>query len=109
MCESFPVPQITISTVEDPFEGLERPMLTYLEKSKINWSKWRRNKKEKDIEEILAKQDIKKIKRDERLKVFLGRIKERRNAVCEVLMPRDYFADLSHLELLNVLKLSGLI
>ena len=109
MCESFPVPRITISTVEDPFEGLERAMLTYLEKRKINWSKRRRNKKEKDIEEILAKQDIKKLKRDERLKVFLGRIKERRNAVCEVLMPRDYFADLSHLELLNVLKLSGLI
>ena len=109
MCESFPVPQITISTVEDPFESLERPMLTYLEKTKINWSKRRRTRKEEDIEEILAKQDIKKLKRDERLTVFLGRIKERRNAVCEVLMPRDYFADLSHLELLNVLKLSGLI
>ena len=109
MCESFPIPQITISTVEDPFGGLERPMLTYLEKRKINWSKRRRNRKEEDIEEMLAKQDIKKVKRDERLTVFLGRIKERRNAVCEVLMPRDYFADLSYLELLSVLKLSGLI
>ena len=109
MCESFPVLQITISTVEDPFESLERPMLTYLEKKKITWPKRRRSRKEEDIEEILAKQDIKKVKRDERLTVFLGRMKERRNAVCEVLMPRDYFADLAHLELLNVLKLSGLI
>ena len=109
MCESFPVPQITISTVEDPFESLERPMLTYLEKKKINWPKRRRNRKEEDIVEILAKQDINKLKRDGRLTVFWGRIKERRNAVCEVLMPRDYFADLSNLELLNVLKLSGLI
>ena len=107
MCESFPVPQITISKVEDPFEGLERPMLTYLEKTKINWPKRRRSRKEEDIEEILAKQDIKK--RDAKLTVFFKRIKDRRNAVCEVLMPRDYFADLSHLELLNVLKLSGLI
>ena len=105
MYENFPVPQITISTVEDPFESLERPMLTYLEKRKINWSKRRRSRKEEDVEEILAKQDIKKLKRDERLTVFLEQIKERRNAVCEVLMPRDYFADLSHLELLNVLKL----
>lgn len=109
MSESFPIPQITISTVEDPFEGLERPMLTYLEKRKINWSKRRRNKKEKDIEEILAKQDIKKIKRDERLKVFLGRIKERRNAVCEVLVSKDYFASVPRLELLHKLKLSDLI
>ena len=109
MCESFPVPQITISTVEDPFEGLERPMLTYLEKRKIQGPKRKRSRKEEDIEQILAKQDIKKLKRDERLTVFLGRMKERRNAVCGVLMPRDYFADLSHLELLNVLKLSGLI
>lgn len=107
MCESFPVPQITISKVEDPFEGLERPMLTHLEKSKIKGSKRKRSSKGENIEEILAKLDIKK--RDERRTVFLERIKERRNAVCEVLMPRDYFADLSDLELLNVLKLSGLI
>ena len=107
MCESFPVLQITISTVEDPFEGLERPMLTYLEKRKIQEPKRKRSSKEENIKEILAKQDIKK--RDERLTVFFERIKERRNAVCEVLMPRDYFADLSNLELLNVLKLSGLI
>ena len=107
MCASFPVPQITISKVEDPFEGLERPMLTYLEKSKIKGPKRRRSRKEEDIENILAKQDIKK--RDERLTVFIERIKERRNAVCEVLMPRNYFIDLSHLELLNVLKLSDLI
>ena len=46
MCESFPVPQITISKVEDPFEGLERPMLTYLEKSKIKGPKRRRSRKE---------------------------------------------------------------
>jgi len=107
MCESFPVLQITISTVEDPFEGLERPMLTYLEKRKIQGPKRKRSSKEENIKEILAKQDIKK--RDERLTVFFERIKERRNAVCEVLMPQDYFADLSNLELLNVLKLSGLI
>lgn len=82
-------------------------MLTHLEKSKIKGSKKKRSSKEENIEEILAKQDIKK--RDERRTVFLERIKERRNAVCKVLMPRDYFADLSNLELLNVLKLSGLI
>ena len=82
-------------------------MLTYLEKSKIKGPKRRRSRKEEDIENILAKQDIKK--RDERLTVFIERIKERRNAVCEVLMPRNYFIDLSHLELLNVLKLSDLI
>ena len=40
-------------------------MLTYLEKSKIKGSKRKRSSKEENIEEILAKQDIKK--RDERL------------------------------------------
>lgn len=104
MCDDFVFPQKKFSGFQDPWES--RPFLKYLEKKKRSESNGK-SRKEDNIEEILAVQDI--TKHDGRQKAFFDRIKERRNAVCEVLMPRDYFADLSHLELLNVLKLSGLI
>ena len=96
MCDDFLFPQKKFSRFQDPWES--RPFLTYLEKKKRIGSNGK-SRKENNIEEILAVQDIKKH----------DRIKERRNAVCEVLICKDYFASVPRLELLHKLKLSDLI
>ena len=105
MCDDFLFPQKKFSRFQDPWES--RPFLTYLEKKKRSGSNGK-SRKEDNIEEILAVQDI--TKHDGRLKAFFDRImKERRNAVCEVLISKDYFASVPRLELLHKLKLSDLI
>ena len=105
MCDDFLFPQKMFSRLQDPWE---RPFLTYLEKNRRGGSNGK-SRKENDIEEILAVQDI--TKHDGRLKAFFDRIKERRNAVCEVLISKDYFATVPRLVLhaIHKLKLSGLI
>ena len=104
MCDDFLFPQKKFSRFQDPWES--RPFLTYLEKKKRSGSDGK-SRKEDNIEEILAVQDI--TKHDGRQKALFGRIKERRNAVCEVLISKDYFASVPRLELLHKLKLSDLI
>ena len=46
--------------------------------------------------------------KDERLKAMFIKSSKRRNAICKVKMPREYFDALPYLELLNTLSKSGL-
>ena len=56
------------------------------------------------------KKEIQKIKAErERQRSMQDKLKQRRNAVCVMLMPREYFTALSHFELLHTLKGTGLI
>jgi len=71
----------------------ERPMLSFLDRNNTH----RRNRSEEvEIE------DSEQIPKEEL-------ICKRRNAICEVLMPREYFSSLRHLELMNMLSEAGLV
>ena len=71
----------------------ESPMLSFLERNNTH----RRNRSEEvEIEdsEQFPKKEL---------------IHKRRNAICEVLIPRAYFTSLPHLELMNMLSEAGLV
>ena len=71
---------------------LERPMLSFLERNNTR----RRNRSE-EVE--IGGSEISKS----------ALICKRRNAICEMLMPREYFTSLPHLELMNILSEAGLV
>ena len=73
-------------------------MLQFLDKKKT----CRRNRREEiENEEIQAAEH-------EKLKAMFIKSSKRRNAICKVKMPREYFDALPYLELLNALSNSGL-
>lgn len=45
----------------------------------------------------------------QRLKVMFDKLYERRNAICAIMMPGEFFAARSHFELLYTLKGTGLV
>ena len=61
----------------------------------------RTRREEMENEEIQAAED-------ERLKAMFIKSSKRRNAICKVKMPREFFDALPYLELLNTLSNSGL-
>ena len=75
-------------------EARGRPLLTYLGQNR------RRNRGEG-----METQEVQITGR----KIFHDRLKSRRNAICMMLMPREYFEAVSHLEMLNSLSQSGLV
>lgn len=59
--------------------------------------------------EEMQKENRKITAERERQRSMLEKLKQRRNAVCAMLMPREYFTALPHFELLHILKETGLI
>ena len=73
-------------------------MLQFLEKK----TTCRRNRSEEmENEEIQAAEH-------EKLKAMFIKSSKRRNAICKMMMPREFFDALPYLELLNTLSNSGL-
>ena len=79
-------------------ESWERPMLQFLEKKTT-----RQNNRSEEMENEEIQGTV-----DERLKAMFIKSSKRRNAICKVKMPHEYFDALPYLELLNTLSNSGL-
>ena len=67
-------------------------------------------KKYRNVRGEEIQKEGRKIKAErERQRSMLDKLKQRRNVVCAMLMPREYFTAFPHFELLHTLKESGLI